>query len=273
MRTNTAINTSRSVISKTTIVAAIATLAFCWSHLTLAQGSQPRTFASPSEASRALYEAAKNNDDPALDAILGAGPELTSSGSDNDDKLNRERFVQKYQEMHRLVQEPDGTTALYVGAENWPFPVPLVSKGGKWYFDSDEGGQEVLARQIGQNEITAIEVCHAFEKVSGSDVGSATGENSIREFASALADNTNPKSADGTAFHGYYFKSVAAKPGSVVLLAYPAEYRSSGVMTFIVTGSGSVYEKDLGPQTPTLAKQFQGKPTGGWVAVQPGSML
>jgi hypothetical protein len=139
------------------------------------------------------------------------------------------------------------------------------------HFDSEYGSQEVLARQIGQDEITAIEVCQAVDKMTGPDVGSATDQNSIRNFATALARNA--KSSTDEAFHGYYFKSVTGNSGGVVLVAYPAEYRASGVMTFIVTGSGSVYEKDLGPQTTTLAKQVQGKPTRDWVAVQPGSLL
>jgi hypothetical protein len=102
-------------------------------------------------------------------------------------------------------------------------------------------------------------------------VGSAIDQSAIRNFATALAKNT--KSATNEAFHGYYFKSITGNSAGVVLVAYPAEYRVSGVMTFIVTGSGSVYEKDLGPQTTTLAKQVQGKPTRDWVAVQPCSML
>jgi hypothetical protein len=87
MRTKTAIHTSRSLISGASMLAAMALLVLGCSQVILAQqSSQPRTFASASQASRALYEAVKNDDEPAMDAILGAGPELTSSGSDNDDK-------------------------------------------------------------------------------------------------------------------------------------------------------------------------------------------
>jgi hypothetical protein len=92
-----------------------------------AQESQPRTFSSPGEATDALFQAAQKANEPALEAILGAGKEVTSSSDDEEDKLEREQFSKKYQEMHRLVQEPDGSTVLYIGAENWPFPIPLVS--------------------------------------------------------------------------------------------------------------------------------------------------
>ena len=82
--------------------------------------------------------------------------EVTSSSDDVEDKLEREQFSRKYQEMHRLVQEPDGSTLLYIGAENWPFPIPLVSKNGAWHFDSETDTQEIKFRRIGENEATAI---------------------------------------------------------------------------------------------------------------------
>ena len=69
--------------------------------------------------------------------------------------LERERFARKYEEMHRLVREPDESMALYIGAENWPFAIPLIEADGKWRFDSDSGAQEVLAREVGENESLA----------------------------------------------------------------------------------------------------------------------
>ena len=111
------------------------------------ESPEPRTFSSPGEASDALFQAAQKEDEPALEAILGAGKEVTSSRDDVDDKLEREQFSQKYQEMHRLVREPDGSTVLYIGAENWPFPIPLNSKNGAWYFDSQTGLNFALYRR------------------------------------------------------------------------------------------------------------------------------
>jgi len=99
-----------------------------------AQDLQPKNVLVSAEASDALFQAAQKEDGPALEAILGAGKEVTSSSDEAEDKLEREQFSQKYQEMHRLVQELDGTTVLYIGAENWPFPIPLFSKNGAWFF-------------------------------------------------------------------------------------------------------------------------------------------
>jgi hypothetical protein len=231
--------------------------------------AQVRTFASPGQAAQALYEAERTNDESAARAILGTGPELTSAGSDIDDKAGREHFVKKYQEMHRLVHEPDGTTILHIGAENWPFPVPLMVKQGRWYFDSDAGGQEVLAREIGHNETSAVEVCQAFV---GAGTGPAAGNNPsgdrIQPFASTLRSAGNANATDRRSFEGYYFRVVPAELGAVALVAYPAAYRTSGVMTFVLTKDGAVYEKDLGPQTATLAQQLRGEPKTDWVLVE-----
>src|SRR5256886_9463087 len=99
----------------TLAVSALLTLGYA--RLSFGQRSEPKTFSSPGEASNALFQAVKNEDEQALEAILGAGKEVTSSSDEVEDKLERERFGQKYQEMHRLVREPDGTTVLYIGAE------------------------------------------------------------------------------------------------------------------------------------------------------------
>jgi len=233
------------------------------------QTSQPKTFSSPAEASTALFKAVQSEDERAVEAILGAGKELTSSSDDVEDKLEREQFSQKYQEMHRLVKEPDGKTVLYIGAENWPFPIPLVSRNGKWYFDSDTGKNEILFRRIGENEAAAIQVCEEFAMAKNGDGVKADSEDPITRFAENLvvegASNTDNK--DPELFHGYYFRvfkpnSIAAaddpkKARGLTLVAYPAEYRTSGVMTFVVTHHGIVHEKDLGPKTTTIAPQIK----------------
>jgi hypothetical protein len=233
------------------------------------ESPQSRKFSSPGEASDALFQAAQKQDEPALEAILGAGKEVTSSSDEVEDKLEREQFSQKYQEMHRLVREPDGNTVLYIGAENWPFPIPLTSKNGAWYFDSETGTQEILFRRIGENEAVAIQVCEEFALTKKDQDAKPASYDPITQFAQNLvsADATNANSNGSSPFHGYYFRivngnSAAAtsryvsggdKKTGLVLVAYPAEYRSSGVKTFIVTRHDIVYEKDLGPNTTTVA--------------------
>jgi hypothetical protein len=243
----------------------------------LAQESQPRTFSSPGEAVKALVEAAHNEDEPALEAILGAGKEVTSSSDEVEDKLEREQFSRKYQEMHRLVRETDGSTVLYIGAENWPFPIPLVSKNGEWYFDSDRGKQEILFRRIGENEATAIEVCEQFAMARNEDDAKEASEDPIGQFVQRLvsAGAANAGNKNSNPFHGYYFRIVTKNSASevsgrsrtkeiVTLVAYPAEYQSSGVMTFLVRRDGVVYEKDLGPSTTTVAPKIKASRGPSW---------
>src|SRR5580658_757410 len=126
----------------------------------LAQQPGQKTFASAEEASNALVTAVENNDEKATLELLGAdGKEIVSSGDETEDAHSRAEFVQAYREMHRLAREPDGTTTLYIGAKNWPTPIPLVHKGHSWYFDTDAGKMEILFRRIGRNEISAIRIC------------------------------------------------------------------------------------------------------------------
>jgi hypothetical protein len=243
------------------------------------ESPQRRTFSSPGEASDALFQAAQKEDEPALEAILGAGKDVTSSRDDVDDKLERERFSQKYQEMHRLVREPDGSTVLYIGAENWPFPIPLTSKNGAWYFDSETGTQEILFRRIGENELAALQVCEEFALAKKDQGAKPATYDPITQFAQSLAsaDTTNANSNSSSPFHGYYFQivngnSAAAtnasvsggnhKKGGVTLVAYPAQYRSSGVETFVVSRHDIVYEKDLGTNTTTVAPTIKSRASG-----------
>ena len=275
MRTNMSRKCSRARILASTMAGVIVALLVAGSsEFTFAQQTQPqqaqpqqaqpKTFPSAGQGAEALYQAVKNHDDPAVRAILGAGTELTSSGDEALDKLERERFAQKYLEMHRLVRERNGSTVLYIGAENWPFPVPLVAKGGKWQFDPDAGAQEIVARKIGENEITAIQVCRDFTKTSQPSAEQPSGADPAMEFARKLAANS--PDADQP-FNGYRFRIGAEQPVGVVLVAYPVEYGVSGVKTLIVLPGGTIYERDLGPKTPTLARQINGRPDGSWTIV------
>jgi hypothetical protein len=227
-----------------------------------AQQPGEQSFPSAEAASNALVSAVKSHDATAVMAILGGGEELTHE-DDVEDRLLHERFVGKYDQMHRLVREPDGTTVLYIGAENWPFPVPLVSWNGAWHFDAPAGLMEVLFRRIGENEAMAIEACRALvagdredsPRSNGADANSAVGA-----IGALLADARS--GAKPAPYYGYYFR-ILPPPGQdgagpathkpAAIVAYPAEYRSSGVMTFMVGPGDAVHEKDLGPDTAQVA--------------------
>ena len=148
----------RANLAKLAAVAILLT--GCFSTRSMAQQPGQKTFSSAEDASNALVTAAQNNDEKAMLDILGPdGKQIVSSGDEAEDAESRANFVKRYQEMHRLVKEPDGTTVLYIGAHNWPTPIPLVNKGNSWYFDTEAGKKEILYRRIGRNELSAIRVC------------------------------------------------------------------------------------------------------------------
>jgi len=274
------------------------TVAF--STVALAQGPGQKTYASPEEASNALFAAAQKNDEAALLEVLGKeGKSIIESGDPKQDEAMRANFVEKFQMMHRLVEEPDATTTLYIGAENWPTPIPLVNRAGKWYFDTDAAKKEILFRRIGKNELSAIRVCEElvaaqkelFSKNNEyaakfvSDEGKQNGlywpangsanQSPIGPLvanAGSLGGLTMDSGADP--FRGYYFRLLdrqgkQASGGAMsyvadgkmtkgfAFVAYPAVYRDSGVMTFIVAQDGTVYERDLGKQTVQKAKALK----------------
>jgi len=270
----------------------------CFLPRSLAQQPAQKTFSSPEEASSALVAAAQSNDEKAMLEILGPdGKQIVSSGDETEDARSRANFVEKYQEMHRLVKEPDGTTVLYIGAENWPTPIPLVHKGNLWYFDTEAGRKEILYRRIGRNEISAIRVCqelvaaqkeyysaehNEYAQKIVSDEGRHNGlywnaadnksESPIGPLVALAAAKDYAKSQAGgpTPYRGYYYLILTRQgksapggaknyvvngkmTGGFAFVAYPAEYRSSGVMTFLVAQNGVVYQKDLGKNTETIA--------------------
>jgi hypothetical protein len=267
-----------------------------YARLSFAQQSAPKTFVSAGEACSALFHAVEKDDEQALQSILGAGKEITSSSDEIEDKLERDGFVQKYQEMHRLVLEPNKTTVLYVGAKNWPFPIPLVAQNGKWHFDSGTGRNEVMFRRIGQNEAMTIGAFRLLVLAQQEHLARSQDAGSVPEYATRFIgvkgayngldwkpDGALPEAlanagvSDETSaansvvpYYGYYFRILKAQgkhapggaksylsndkmTGGFAFVAYPAEYRSSGVKTFIAGLDGIVYEKDLGTDSTKIA--------------------
>jgi hypothetical protein len=248
-------------------------------------GQEPaqQTFPTAEAASDALFLAAQSGNEQVLVHILAGGKKLVSSGDEAADKIDREQFAQKYRQMHRLVRESDGTTLLYIGAENWPFPVPLVSRATVWYFNAKAGSQEIRFRRLGENEYTAIDTCHALVQASKQPGSNTTEVDRVAQYARSLI-NAQPAQISSTPsngeevlgpFHGYYFRILTAhgkkengsdsKTGGFTVVAYPADYRSSGVMTLIVTQNNVVYETDLGPNTADVVKAMTSwKRTSNW---------
>jgi hypothetical protein len=240
--------------------AAIAGLPFAIVALFLATYASPgvaaqfrqASFDSAEEASRALFLAVRNHDERTVTQILQEGASAVGKDEALQNKLDRERFVQKYAQMHRWVRTANGGMVLYIGAENWPFPIPLVSRNGAWRFDSDMGLHEIRYRRIGENELTAIALCQAL--VAQNHPGTVDATDGISAAVLAAAKSGGRP----IPFRGYYFRSLSVSGNRFAAIAYPAAYRSSGVMTFIVDPDGGAYEKDLGSSTAKVAGTMTG---------------
>ena len=276
-----------------------------------------RTFDTPRLAADALIAAAADYDVAALKEILGpAGVDLVVTEDPVQDRNQGAAFAAQAREKSEIVldaKNPNRAT-LVIGNEDWPSPIPIVRKNGKWSFDAKAGRKEILHRRIGRNELDAIGLCHsfveaqheyAFQKRDGSGVnqyaqrmistpgkqdglawrnpdetwGGPLGEEIAGVIAEGYSDRLKP-------YHGYYFKVLrgqgpaaplgqmdfvvnGAMIGGFALVAAPADYRVTGVKTFLVSHDGVVYEQDLGSKTLERFRAMERfNPDKGWTPVK-----
>jgi hypothetical protein len=275
-------------------------------------------YATSDEALGALQQAVKAGDTNALGKLFG--PALHEMANPDPVECQRDLagFARHMAEFSELSKQDNGNMVLLMGNEHWPFPIPLVNKGGKWFFDTLAGKEEVLNRRIGHNELSTIEVCHAYVKAQREYAAKDPDANGVMEYAERIrsapekrnglyweAKSDEEQSPFGplvakaalegytgnelsamkrqhNPFHGYFFKILkkqgANAPGGrydyvinghmvagFALLAYPAQWGNSGVMTLIVNQQGKVYEKNLGEKTTELAGKIEEyDPDGTW---------
>ena len=286
-----------------------------------AEDSGQRVFTTPGAAVRALVAAAKGSN-PQAEIVTVLGPDasqLLSSGDPVADDNARKSFLSHYNEMHRLAYDTDGRVILYSGANNWPFPIPLVKKNNAWMFDTAAGEKELLFRRIGANELFTIDVLHNLVDAQIEYATQARGPSGTKQYAQKILSDKDqrnglywpvaqgaPESPIGpliamavsegykrgvggqpTPFHGYVYRVLTGQgkdaPGGpknylvkgrmtkgFAFLAYPIEYRASGVMTFMVSQDGIVVQKDLGPDTARIAEEMtRYDPDSTWEEAEP----
>jgi hypothetical protein len=269
--------------------------------------AKQKTYATPEEAVKDLMAAVKLYDPKALLPILGpeAKP-LVFSGDKVADREGAERFLRSYEEGNKLEKSGDAKAILVTGKDDWPFPIPIVKEGGGWRFDTKAGGQEILNRRIGRNELHAMQAVLAYVDAQQeyylrnpqkskllqyaqkfiSSPGKRDGlyyPTKAGEQPSPLGPGFESARAEGYsqaeekdqpgAYHGYRYRILKAQGpgapggaydylvkggmmGGFALIAWPATYGNSGVMTFLVNHDGIVYEKDLGPETAATAQKI-----------------
>jgi len=256
----------------------------------MAQSAGPRAFSTPEDAVKSLVATVKKGDVDTLLAIFGPeGKDLLESSEPATARMNRQVFSVAASEKWRLEDAGADRKTLVIGNEDWPFPVPLVKAASGWHFDTAAGKEEVIARRIGGNELAAIGTVRAYVAAQTryaaqghdgnppgayaaklrSDPGKENGLywpakkgqklSPLGDLIAQAAEEGRVTSADGSQaspFHGYYFK-ILSSPRGFALVAWPAQYDVTGVMTFMVNQDGTVKEKDLGPGTDALARAMR----------------
>lgn len=277
-----------------------------------------KAFPSPERGVAALVRAVKTHKPGKIVAVLGQGSDsLVSSGDEVADRSDREKFLEMYAAGHAIERLAEGRAVLLLGAERYPFPIPLVKNGKGWYFDTAAGKEEIVNRRIGNNELSAIQVARAYVDAQREYIARDRDSDGINSFA--LRFRSSPGKRDGlywessggeespfgpfvaqaghegyggeehellSPYHGYLFRILTSQgegadggafdyivKGRMVLgfalIAYPAQYGASGIMTFMVNQAGVVYEKDLGPQTATVVESMRSfSPDVSWRKLQ-----
>ncbi len=273
-------------------------------------------FDTAKAAADALIQAAEKYDVPALREILGPGSDdLVASDDQVRDKARAQAFAAKAKEKTSIEISSNKKSAIVVvGSAEWPLPIPVVLRKGKWFFDTKEGKQQILLRRIGANELDAITICRGYVDAQHEYASQIHDDSGVNQYAQKIISTQGKhdglvwRNEDGTLggpisegiakaiaegytsrnepYHGYYFKILkgqgpaaplgqidfviqGAMIGGFALVAAPAEYRVTGVKTFIVSHDGVVYEKDLGKDTLNLfMKMERYNPDKSWSATK-----
>ncbi|MEO8614864.1 MAG: DUF2950 domain-containing protein [Luteolibacter sp.] len=255
--------------------------------------TKPRVFETPQAAADVLITATKLGDDKSLVAVFGSKhQDLIGTVDAARDKELRAKFAKIATERCSYRTNGDGSVSLIVGFEAWPFPFPLVKSDAGWTFDTDAGMEELINRRVGENELAAIETLGAYVTAQRTYAAEPRDGTEVRQFARKLDSSPDKKdglhwnadTAKGeepspggpeikdpkTPHDGYCFKILTAQGGAApggkydyiinghliagfAMVAWPAKYGETGVMTLIVNHYGDVYQKDLGEKTTELA--------------------
>jgi hypothetical protein len=267
-----------------------------------------QVFSSPAAAADALVDAIATSDPDALKRVLGADWKrfIPTADVDQDDVY---AFLAAAAKSRKLVAQRADIAHLSVGADGWTLPIPIVKQGDGWRFDTRAGAEEIRVRRIGANELAAMQAALAYYDAQKEYATADRNGDGVLEYAQRIVSTpgkqdglywaalpSEPESPLGPVFgddrpgddyHGYRFKILKAQGKSAsggaydyviggrmragfALVAWPARYGDTGVMSFIVSHSGQLYEKDLGPNTDALARAMtRFDPDSTWQRVTP----
>ncbi len=275
---------------------------------TLSAADAGQTFATPEEAVKALGQAVSTTNHAALGLLLGDAAQAMVNPDEVQGAMELAEFTAAFNTTNRLVRESSTRSVLQLGANDWPFPIPLVKQTDGWRFDTAAGLEEILNRRIGRNELDVLRVLRAYVDAQREYARRDHDGDEVLEYAQQLA--SSPGKMDGLywspelsgetsplgplvayaqgegytkdesspdepqPFHGYFFKLLKSQGkhapggkydyvingnmiGGFALVAWPAEYGESGIMTFVVNQQGRVYQRDLRAKTAKAVKSMK----------------
>jgi hypothetical protein len=278
-------------------------------------GEKPADYETPEAAAQALLDALATEDMNAILEVLGTEfkDELFPEG-EVVDRESLQKIVAAAKEVIQLREDDADTRVMVIGTNAWPLPFPIVRDASGWHIDTNAGLDEVYARRIGQNELSAIDSLRAYVDAQVQYSGADRDADDVLEYAQKFISDSGLKNGlywkddggdaspfgpfvaelpdyakhvePGDPFMGYYFRILTRQgenaPGGrydyvingnmiagFAAIAVPAEYGQSGIMTFVVSHRGRVYERDLGEDTTLAAAAIQDyNPDGAWALVE-----
>jgi len=269
------------------------TAGLAWSCMVMAQ----QAFPTPEKAAQAFVEAlgTKHADQKRLTELLG-NEWRTFIPREGAERKDVDAFLKQYREQHRIEKTSDDKAILSVGRDHWTLPIPMVKSAHGWHFDIKAGSAEIRTRQIGRNELAAVQSALAYHDAQmdyasvdrdgdgaleyAQKIFSTPGQHDGLYWADDNSGQISPlgpsfgKAIAGQDWHGYRFRILDGQgpsaPGGAysyligdkmsrgfALIAWPAQYGESGVMSFMISHEGQVFEKNLGPDGEKLAQSMK----------------
>lgn len=267
-----------------------------------------QAFPSADAAADALIEGIASSDGDALKRVLGADWKrfIPTADVDQDDVY---AFLAAAAKSKRVDTQGAGTAHLVVGPGGWTLPIPIVQGPAGWRFDTRAGAEEMRTRRIGANELAAMQAALAYYDAQKDYASADRNGDGVLEYAQRIVSTPGKKDGlywaalpgepesplgpvfgddrPGDGYHGYRFRILKAQgkgaPGGAydyviggrmragfALVAWPIRYGDTGVMSFIVSHAGRVYEKDLGPNTDAVARAMtRFDPDSSWREAKP----
>jgi hypothetical protein len=267
-----------------------------------------KSFPTPEAAVDAFIDGVSRNDDDQVRLVLGADwkkfipPESYSGG----DVTN---FLEAWSKGHRVVPAGDAKAYLEVGTRGWTMPIPLTKTAAGWRFDTQLAPDEMRTRRIGRNELDVIQVMLALTDAQQEYMAGDRNRVGAKQYAQKILSSPDKRdglywptlegeapsplgpiaaaSKPGDAYHGYHYRVLTGQgkdaaggemsyvkngqmTGGYAFVAWPAKYGDTGVMTFMVSAAGQVYQKNLGPGTDALARAMtRFEPDASWTKASP----